>query len=129
MLQLRRSARNGPIIDLAVTPTSVAVVGADYSVTIFTVPETWDQEDLEGTEVSYLAPSPNVPVSQVEWIQKHSSVCLAISTSRGIITLDKSTAASRDEWSIKELSNSIQMVVQQVRYSSLSLAVESVLTP
>lgn len=121
LLELRKSARSGPIVDIAATSTSVAIVAADSSITIFTVPETWHQDDPPCQEVAYISPSPNVPVSQVEWIQKQSSVSLAIGTPRGIITLDKNTAAHRQTWSIEELCSTIQMAVDRVRPIIISL--------
>lgn len=122
VLELRKAARSGPIVDIAATSTSVAIVGGDSSVTIFTVPESWNQDNADCSEIAYISPSPNVPITQVEWIQKGSGACLAIATPRGIITLDKSTAASRRNMSIDDLVSSLQMAVAQVSPSHCGLS-------
>jgi hypothetical protein len=93
MLQLPQSASSATLRDLAVTSTSVAVVGADHSVTIFSVPSTWDRDDPPCEVLAHLPPG-NVSelggkdglglVSKVEWLRKDGREWLAIGGGAGV---------------------------------------------
>lgn len=114
VLELRKTARSGPVRDLAATPTLLAVVAADSSITVFRVPEHWDRDDLVCQEIAYFSPPSSSRVLQVEWVTKASASALAIGTPSGVSLVDQSTMASRRHMSLDLLIESPQMRANEV---------------
>lgn len=94
MLQLPETARDGSIIDIAVTSTRVAVIGSDHSITIFEVPEGWSQDDPPCRQVAQIRSSNNDsvaetdtvgPVFKLEWFKRDTRDCLAVGGPGGIV--------------------------------------------
>lgn len=77
---------------MAVSPTLVAVVGADQSVSVFRVPRTWYKDDPPVERVATILPSDKSEgkAFKVEWIRKASSGehTLAIGSESGVILVD-----------------------------------------
>ena len=97
LLQLPATASRGTALDIAVTPTRVAVVGGDRSVSVFEVPLEWEVDDppcgaglhfspglvsVENADTGSLG-----PVQRVEWVRKDGQECLAIGGDQGVIVV------------------------------------------
>lgn len=114
MLELRKTARSGPILDLAATSTSIAIVAADSSITVFQVPERWDADDVTCQEIAYFSPPSSTSVLQIEWVTKGASLSLAIATSGGISMVDYPTMSTRRHMSLDLLTQNPQMAASGV---------------
>jgi hypothetical protein len=94
ILQLPHSSSSGPIIDLAVTETLVAVVGHDHSVTVYQVPRGWDRDDPRCDLVNYLPPGHDADgegigmVDRVEWINRSNGEALVLAGREGVVVVD-----------------------------------------
>lgn len=98
MLQLPQAASSGPILDIAVSPTSnsVAVIGVDHSITIFSVPSGWERDDPPCDVIAHLPPGSASElgenagfglVNRVEWVRKDGGEWLAIGGRDGVIVV------------------------------------------
>ena len=97
LLQLPATASRGTALDIAVTPTRVAVVGGDRSISIFEVPLEWEAEDPPCGIALHFSPSQTSganadtstlgPVQRVEWVRKDGQEWLAIGGEQGVVVV------------------------------------------
>lgn len=77
------------ILDLAVIPDRVAVVGSDHSVTVFSVPTEWQTDNPPCdiiTHIQYDASSLG-QINRVEWLRKSGEDHLAVGGDAGVIII------------------------------------------
>ena len=93
LVTLGGAAANGSIRDMTVTPTLLAVIGADYSVSAYRIPRTWSEDDVATERLLHL-PGASFEVGvpfKVEWklsTGKGSPNLLAIAGKRGVVLVD-----------------------------------------
>ncbi|ORY31618.1 hypothetical protein BCR39DRAFT_525930 [Naematelia encephala] len=91
MLHLPPAASDGFVVDLAVISTSVAIIGADRSITVFRVPVGWDRDEPPSAVVLHVTPSRTSKtdglgsLEKVEWVKKDGSDWLAVGGPDGVV--------------------------------------------
>ncbi|KAK4683432.1 hypothetical protein P7C73_g6833, partial [Tremellales sp. Uapishka_1] len=109
-IQLPSSA-SGSILDLAATPTSIAIVGSDHSVHIYQVPATWEVDDPATIPLLNLAAlGPQVgddtigKATRVEWVRRDGEPdALIIGGNQGVIIVPVDEWKGRTGLSIHEV--------------------------
>lgn len=97
VITLGGSAASGQIIDMAVTPTLLAVVGADRSISAYRIPRSWSSDDPTCDRLIHLyGPSTDSGTPfKVEWVRKGSEHLLAIGGANGLVLIDPAHAGKR----------------------------------
>lgn len=101
VLQLPPTASNGPVVDIAVTNTAIAAIGADHSVTVFSVPSSWDSDDPSCETIVHISPSEKRQspqetlgeVFKVEW--QNDGGRLAVGGTEGVVIISPADEAEQ----------------------------------
>lgn len=90
MLDLGGTAAGGQIIDMAVTPTLLAVVAADHSIIVYRLPQSWSKDDPVCERILHLHGSSSEigKPFKVEWVGKTPDPQLAIGGDKGVVLVD-----------------------------------------
>ncbi|ORX39427.1 hypothetical protein BD324DRAFT_619680 [Kockovaella imperatae] len=115
VLQLPPRHTNGPVLDLAVTSTLVAMIGVDHSVTVFQVPKNWTKDDPPTQMILHMtqkgaddeADTASIgALFRVEWVERgKSEPLLAVGGPNGVIVFDPMSYRDRDLVTLADVSS------------------------
>jgi hypothetical protein len=107
------NVNSGTVVDIAVTPNYVAIVGPDHSVTVQKVPSSWDQ-DAPPVElilhISARGAESDKDVAgigraiKVEWIRRDGGDLLAIGGSEGVVVIKPTDLVDEQNLTFAELA-------------------------
>ena len=94
------------------TQTSVAVVGPDHSVTVFSVPAGWDRDNPPCQTILHIPPAPTDvgnlatigKAQQVEWVRKDGREWLAIGGNGGVLLFDPGSHPNEESCNMDQMS-------------------------
>lgn len=90
VLQLPVSASSGTILDIAVSPTRIAALAADHSITVYEVPTSWSHDDPNCLRALHILggsgdDSDIGQPKQIEWVDRGDMIMLAVGGSKGVV--------------------------------------------
>lgn len=113
------NVNSGSVVDIAVTPNYVAIVGPDHSVTVQKVPSSWDQ-DAPPVElilhISAKGSESDKDVSgigraiKVEWIRRDGGDLLAIGGQEGVVVIKPTDLVDEQNLTFAELARRFKVL-------------------